>query len=166
MPRGRKPLSQEELARRWYKRKHWLPTTVTDHLGRELRVWYPPDDWKQKPRELRTHKRKPRRKLRWTSDTPHTWLSMLTAWYHLRHRGVQATGRGNFTLDQFLDHFFADWGRASEILREMATFDQSEIMKHFEIHKLHVRTLANIQRARAGYLASQAAREPDPLAED
>lgn len=146
---------------RWYKKNHWQARRVRTVCNKhEIYVFFPPDQYHSSGiRDDSTQPPKKRGTQRYAGDNPHTWLTMLTAWENL------GTGE-RFTLERFLDTFFKDWAQASAILGTMAHHDQSEVMKHFTIEKLHAGTRALIQRARADYMAAQAAREPDPLAED
>lgn len=152
---------------RWYKKHRWESRWVKDLSGkRMISIFFPPEGRREIADEMADDPPKAASKVsKKVPETPWTWLSMLTAYEHLRASEPIVERQRGFTLEKFLDRFFADWAQASAILGTMAHHDQTEVMKHFEIERLHAGTRIAIQRARADYLAAQAAREPDPLAQ-
>jgi hypothetical protein len=140
----------------WLYAHGWTRTNV---LGRTL--WVPPKG-RKRYYSTTVHETGLNDRFNWDKDK---LLRVYLIWHHLKNRRP-ALAKDRYSLVGFLRAILEDLAETAEILKDITTYDQSEALRAFEHTKgIHGEQLRLLDIARGKYLAAQAAREPDPLAE-
>lgn len=162
---SRKPqMAPPGKSNRWLWAHGWervwvKPDPRNGHGNRNYELWIPPVQLaKMNDTKLGDH---PEKTLLLDKDL---MLRIYLIWHHLKKRRPSLK-RISYSFTRFVRELLADLEETSELLHEICIYDQTEALRAFDETKgIRGEQLRLLDIARGKYLASQAAREPDPIA--